>query len=173
MCNRKEIMARAWEIKRQDSRNLFGECLRMAWAESRIKRIEGRIVKREIAYADFKKIGELADGVTMKKGAYHADTKTIDITLSFDKYFLCEKDEVSMRERFMKMSDENIVFSCEVERMAVKAGVTSRFALRNGCDMYADEDIDSRFAAASGKDKETYRIMKEVRSRIFCVEILF
>ena len=29
------IMTRAWEIKRQDSRNVFGLCLKMAWAEAK------------------------------------------------------------------------------------------------------------------------------------------
>ncbi|EOT28578.1 hypothetical protein C805_00099 [Eubacterium sp. 14-2] len=29
----KKIMKRAWEIKREDSRNIFSLCLKMAWAE--------------------------------------------------------------------------------------------------------------------------------------------
>ena len=33
--NRTEIMRRAWEIKREDSRNIFGLCLKMAWAEAK------------------------------------------------------------------------------------------------------------------------------------------
>ena len=28
-----KVMKRAWKIKREDKRNIFGECLRMAWAE--------------------------------------------------------------------------------------------------------------------------------------------
>jgi len=32
MCNRKEIMDRAWEIKGQNKDKDFGLCLRMAWA---------------------------------------------------------------------------------------------------------------------------------------------
>ena len=31
--NLSEIMKRAWEIKKQDSRNIFSLCLRMAWKE--------------------------------------------------------------------------------------------------------------------------------------------
>lgn len=30
-----KIMKRAWEIKNEDSENLFGECLRMAWGEAK------------------------------------------------------------------------------------------------------------------------------------------
>ena len=30
-----QIMKRAWEIKREDSENIFGLCLRMAWAEAK------------------------------------------------------------------------------------------------------------------------------------------
>lgn len=33
--NAATIMRRAWEIKRQHADNVFGECLRMAWAEAR------------------------------------------------------------------------------------------------------------------------------------------
>ncbi len=35
MRNLRNIMKRAWEIKRQDSRNIFAECLKMAWAEAK------------------------------------------------------------------------------------------------------------------------------------------
>lgn len=30
-----KIMKRAWEIKNEDCRNIFGECLRVAWAEAK------------------------------------------------------------------------------------------------------------------------------------------
>lgn len=33
--NKAQIMRRAWEIKREDSRNIFALCLKMAWAEAR------------------------------------------------------------------------------------------------------------------------------------------
>lgn len=33
--NLKVIMVRAWEIKHEDSRNIFSLCLKMAWSESR------------------------------------------------------------------------------------------------------------------------------------------
>lgn len=29
----KKVMKRAWEIKREDKRNIFGLCLKMAWEE--------------------------------------------------------------------------------------------------------------------------------------------
>lgn len=32
MWNMKNIMKKAWEIKKQDKRNIFSECLKMAWA---------------------------------------------------------------------------------------------------------------------------------------------
>ena len=31
----KDIMTRAWEIKRENKDNIFGLCLKMAWEESR------------------------------------------------------------------------------------------------------------------------------------------
>lgn len=33
--NLSAIMKRAWEIKKEDSRNIFGLCLKMAWAEAK------------------------------------------------------------------------------------------------------------------------------------------
>ena len=35
MYSMKQIMVRAWAIKRQDMRNDFGLCLRMAWSEAK------------------------------------------------------------------------------------------------------------------------------------------
>ena len=36
--NRKQIMARAWEIKSLDKEYIFGECLKIAWAEAKAER---------------------------------------------------------------------------------------------------------------------------------------
>ncbi len=33
--NMKEIMTRAWEIKRENTENMFSLCLKMAWAEAK------------------------------------------------------------------------------------------------------------------------------------------
>lgn len=33
--NLSNIMKRAWEIKKENSRNVFGACLKMAWAEAK------------------------------------------------------------------------------------------------------------------------------------------
>jgi len=38
--NVKAIMARAWEIKKQDMNNYFGLCLRMAWEEAKSEKKE-------------------------------------------------------------------------------------------------------------------------------------
>ena len=35
MFNKKEIFVRAWAIKRQDARNIFSICLKMAWNEAK------------------------------------------------------------------------------------------------------------------------------------------
>ena len=33
--NMKEIMTRAWEIKKENNKNIFTLCLKMAWAEAK------------------------------------------------------------------------------------------------------------------------------------------
>lgn len=35
--NKKKIMKRAWQIRREDSRNIFALCLKMAWEEARME----------------------------------------------------------------------------------------------------------------------------------------
>lgn len=52
--NRKEIMKRAWEIKKEDNRNLFSICLKMAWEEAKgMKKENGKesIAKEIVAEA--------------------------------------------------------------------------------------------------------------------------
>ena len=47
MVSRKEIFKRAWQIKREDSRNIFSLCLKMAWAEAKAMKVESREEKIE------------------------------------------------------------------------------------------------------------------------------
>jgi hypothetical protein len=47
MVSRKEIFKRAWQIKREDSRNIFSLCLKMAWAEAKQMKVESREEKIE------------------------------------------------------------------------------------------------------------------------------
>lgn len=47
MIDRKAIFKKAWEIKKEDSRNLFSLCLKMAWAEAKQMKIESREDKIE------------------------------------------------------------------------------------------------------------------------------
>lgn len=45
--NLSNIMKRAWEIKRENSRNVFGACLKMAWAEAKATPASDRIAELE------------------------------------------------------------------------------------------------------------------------------
>lgn len=45
--NKKALFHRAWEIKRQNSKNIFSLCLKMAWAEAREMKAESREEKIE------------------------------------------------------------------------------------------------------------------------------
>lgn len=72
MYNLKSIMRKAWEIKKEDSQNLFSLCLKMAWAEEKNGK-EDEKVKRTIIVktnstffeSDLKKAAE-ADDVLSK-----------------------------------------------------------------------------------------------------------
>lgn len=47
MISRKEIFKRAWQIKKENSANIFSLCLKMAWAEAREAKVESREEKIE------------------------------------------------------------------------------------------------------------------------------
>lgn len=38
--DRRAIMVRAWEIKKEDEANVFGLCLKMAWAEAQSQKVD-------------------------------------------------------------------------------------------------------------------------------------
>ena len=40
-----QIMKRAWEIKKEDSRYIFGLCLKMAWAEAKAESKENKLME--------------------------------------------------------------------------------------------------------------------------------
>ena len=42
--DKSEIMKRAWEIKREDGRNLFAACLEMAWKEVKAANIVNHLI---------------------------------------------------------------------------------------------------------------------------------
>lgn len=46
-----KIMRRAWEIKRQDARNDFGLCLRMAWKEAKEVNSAMKGTEKQLAWA--------------------------------------------------------------------------------------------------------------------------
>lgn len=45
--NKSMIMKRAWEIKKEDDRNVFSACLKMAWAEAKATPAADRIAELE------------------------------------------------------------------------------------------------------------------------------
>lgn len=43
MMNLSKIMKRAWEIKKEDNRNIFGLCLKIAWEEARNMNVDDEL----------------------------------------------------------------------------------------------------------------------------------
>ncbi len=108
MINLSRIMKRAWEIKKEDSRNIFGLCLKMAWVEfkaagsdmlAQIKnvfptfdiKLENKGSRKHLVfsiksvtvkYSDFKNCIE--QHAKYEKGLYNSVNKTIELkNLSF------------------------------------------------------------------------------------------
>ena len=78
--NLSKIMKRAWEIKKENVKNIFSICLKMAWAE--IKKGVNKMITT-IKYSDYKNRYE---GFEKNKGNYNAETKEIEIEIN-DKVF--------------------------------------------------------------------------------------
>ena len=51
--NKAEIMRRAWQIQKEDSRYIFGLCLKMAWAEAK----EGRMEQTKKTIEELEELG--------------------------------------------------------------------------------------------------------------------
>ena len=72
MMNLSKIMKRAWEIKKEDSRNIFGLCLKMAWEEVKNMNVDDELkelvtkISDERGYSNpitiEKKLWETSDG---------------------------------------------------------------------------------------------------------------
>lgn len=160
-----------------------------AWTEVKTSvSPQDRVVKRKIYYSIFKSIKYLAEGVHVEKGEYHAEDKTIDIIITFNEFFLQDlsdilfedselvKTNAELLNKFNQTKDENIVFSEEIRKMAVDAGITSNFILQNYCDMKSDRFIEK----AIKRDKELgrtnhvndFKKLQEIRKNIFCVETI-
>lgn len=56
----RKVMKRAWEIKKEDSRNIFGLCLKMAWEE--IKKEDNKITWEKIEKAADEEVAGYANG---------------------------------------------------------------------------------------------------------------
>lgn len=183
--NKSMIMKRAWEFKKATN-DTFNACLKKAWAEAKSLH---RIIKRRIHYSVFKSIKNknLAEGVYMEKGEYHAEDKTIDVILTFDECFLFNfedkpgvtklstKMNVELLNKFNETKDEDIVFSEEIRKMAINEGITSNFILQNYCgikgDSYIAEEIEKDKKLGRTSYIDDFKKLQEIRKNIFCVEI--
>ncbi len=56
--NLSRIMTRAWEIKKENTDNIFGECLKMAWAEAKAP---AEKTKKELIIEKLEKMAEAAE----------------------------------------------------------------------------------------------------------------
>lgn len=188
--DKSKIMKRAWELKRTTD-NTFSICLKKSWAEAKApasaQSAQDRVINRRIYYSVFKSIKKLAEGVHIEKGEYHVEDKTIDIIITFNEFFLQDLSDILFKDselvktnaellnKFNQTKDENIVFSEEIRKMAVDAGITSNFILQNYCDMKSDRFIEK----AIKRDEELgrtshvndFKKLQEIRKNIFCVEI--
>ncbi len=56
--NLSKIMKRAWEIKKENTDNIFGECLKMAWVETKAPAVKS---KKELIIGKLGKMAEAAE----------------------------------------------------------------------------------------------------------------
>lgn len=83
MVNRKAIFKRAWEIKREDHRNLFSLCLKMAWAEAKAM----KVVKLESREEKIERLSQKYNRWT--KGGYdriYFNAKKLGLVVKTNRY---------------------------------------------------------------------------------------
>ncbi len=136
------IMKQAWKLKRRNENNTFSECLKISWKAAKIRQRELEavaegcalieeakkvVIKRTYKYAFFKNEIELSlcDGINVKKGSYHPETKEIDLEFTFDDAFMCEsfgeirKYNINALKNFLR-NQNNICFYNEAKEKYVK-----------------------------------------------------
>lgn len=178
--DRKMIMKRAWQIKNTNSEYIFGECLRMAWAETKApKKVSTkRVINRTIPYSTYKNGAEWCEtaGVCIKKGEYNKEDKTIDITINTKAYFLKDSKAMEIEEnelkklvkKFVDTEDEKIIFICEMREKAVKMGVGNA-NLFSFFYIGTDKEMEQYMKNCSKKDKEQCAVIKKLKEEYFVI----
>lgn len=142
-----------------------------------------RTVKRKVKYRDYKNINTrmLAEGITIKKGQYFADTKEIELIIEFNEWFLRDcvncyiriKDNLNeLMEKFKNTSDENIMLGSEfVSLIEEKTGFTGPWIRQEYC-IIGDEFIftDAKMRLDKGSiTREQYDIIINARKKYFVI----
>ena len=95
--NLSKIMKRAWEIKKEDSRNIFGLCLKMAWEEAKEETVKKAARKDWFLYKKFgKEVNNFGNEITIEKetdkavyGTVSCDLDIKEIAIWVPKSCLC------------------------------------------------------------------------------------
>ncbi len=87
--NLKKIMRRAWEIKREDSKNIFSLCLKMAWEEAKEEENDIQLRKQLLLSAE-KEYKKIVDRLAQKGKKF---PKTIEQRFPWFKFVQDCKDE--------------------------------------------------------------------------------
>ena len=140
--NLSNIMKKAWRLKKTSDKT-FSECLKISWkmAKKRQRKLEAAAegyaliekakkvtIKRTYKYSFFKKEIELGlcDGVNLKKGTYHSDTKEIDLEFTFDDNFMCynyseiREYNIKALKNFLKNQNNICFYNESIEKYAKK-----------------------------------------------------
>ncbi|MGN0464884.1 MAG: hypothetical protein ACI4F9_00875 [Lachnospiraceae bacterium] len=148
--NLSKIMKRAWRIKKEDNRNVFALCLKMAWEEE--KAIGNKKVNLE---ADFR-IVKNNDGFIRVKTPYipalvsdlKAETKTRRWD-SFNKVWTLSEEETDTVKRLMKKYENSYVVT---EKEISEEETKIRFFVDGRMVSEDAEEVVEELKALSDKD---------------------
>ena len=100
--NLSKIMKRAWEIKKEDNKNIFAICLKMAWEEAK-KGVKKMTVEEYLVEKKGLKVWEKYG----KKRIYINDLTSVDI----DKYTSNPKS-YRRASMYYDINEDKFVYSC-------------------------------------------------------------
>ena len=137
----KRVMTRAWEIKREDSRNIWGLCLKMAWAEIKsadkevvfygikdwfaeknFTQSERYIIKLAIAGGDLHVIDQ-----TEKALKFTAESDYGDFTFWCPKSCLMTKEDIENKTRALK---KGLAYNLQLLEIAKENGLKVRKGMK-------------------------------------------
>lgn len=114
--------------------------------------------------------------LTLKKGEYNKEDKTIDIVIKTKPYFLKDSDAMGIEKeelnklaaKFVNTEDKKVIFIFEMREKAVKMGVGNA-NLFSFFYIGTEKEMEQYMVNCSPKDKKQCEIIKMLKEQYFVI----